>query len=226
MRAGDLKLNEPYVRSQGRPGLSSSELFRIFSLDVQHAKQHQQHDNRQGHANEPKQNGHVNTPCLSRFVNTGGDAFVPFGTRCSFRSPLQAHSLSLDQTKVAGVASEDQVAVEDLFAKRQLSTGPAGFGSERQEVLGHSKTWLTASWRVMETNFFGVWRRPAPCCQRFASSAQGVPSSSQRGGVPWVPLQFHLCRIEMGGRGLGGIASFGSRAVRHRCGSCGAGPAM
>ena len=37
------------------------------TLDVQHAKQHQQHDNRKGDADEPKQNGHVNSPGLSGF---------------------------------------------------------------------------------------------------------------------------------------------------------------
>ena len=39
-----------------------------------------------------------------------------------FCSPLQGHSRNLDPTKVAGVASEDQVALKDSFAKRQLLT--------------------------------------------------------------------------------------------------------
>ena len=55
------------------------------------------------------------------------------------------------------MASEDQVALKDSFAKRQLSTGPAGFGSEPAGGLRAFEDLPDGELRrVRETNFFGV----------------------------------------------------------------------
>ncbi len=71
--------------------------------------------------------------------------------------------------------------------------------------------------RVMDTNLFGVMALTRALLPTFRKQRSGrIVVVSSEAGLQRPAVQFDLRRVEVGGRGLGGIARLRGRAVRHR----------